>query len=360
MITSSDPTLNAGVASDLSDESSGSRHLSQLLEEAGERADQMIADFAAQVPATIDLTGRVRWLPVKVLNVLVAMKDQLNDASRAALADWEDEQSQHHREMWERLDQQSPSHRAIMAREESEDQRNRELWEQLERHERSFRNSLPPNWNSPEIEFPSLEELEILQLEEGLPLAWVPPNGVLNMMLSCTTSASRRQVVARNSTAILTACLRELRRLRSGETKEWRASAREAASAMQSGHWRAGQALAAIALDTATVKFVRSAYKDAVTHSRRGKGGIRLATPPGSSEASVPTWRDVDYPRALLVLHGIFGAFAEYNGNDGAAVPKQFTRHATIHSVGRPQYNKANALIALMHLVGLLCLIEDE
>ena len=341
-------------------ESSTSSHFSRLLDEAGDRADQMIADFRVQVPGTIDLTGRVTWLPGKVLDALIAMKDQLNDVSRAAIADWEEEQTQHHTEMWEQLDQQIPSRRAILDWEESASRSNRELWDQLERNERAFRSSLPPNWNSPEIEFPSLEELKILQLEEGLPLAWVPPNSVLQAILGCSTSASRRRVVAGESAKILTARLSELRGLRSGETKEWRASAREAASAMKTGHWRAGQALAAIALDTATVKFVKSAYKDAVTHSRKGKGGVRLATPPGSSEDSLPTWMDVDYPRALLVLHGIFGAFAEYDENGLTSVPRQFTRHGTVHSVGRPQYNKANAVIALMHLVGLLCLIEDE
>jgi hypothetical protein len=377
------------AATETTDETAAARPFRRLLDELGIQADQMIAEFMAQDPATIDLAGRVESLPGKVLDVLVALHDQLNVESRAALTQWKTEKEERHRKMWEWDEQQYPYNRAILdwqaqsshgsaalgrhdwqhqspyyremvEWQEQQSRRNRELWEQLEGSERAFRASLPPNWNSPEIDFPSLADLEVLQLEEGLPLAWVPPNSVLQAILSCATSASRRRVIARESSAILAACLRELRRLRSVETTGWRASAREATSAMKDGHWSAGQALAAIALDTATAKFVRSSYKDATSHSRRGKGSVRVATPPGSSEASLPTWRDVDYPRALLVLHGIFGAFAEYDGAGGDAVPKQFTRHGTIHSVGRPQYSKANALIALMHLVGLMCLIEDE
>lgn len=41
-------------------------------------------------------------------------------------------------------------------------------------------------------------------------------------------------------------------------------------------------------------------------------------------------------------------------------MPTQFTRHGTVHTISSRQYSKANSLIALLHVVGLLCLIEDE
>ena len=178
---------------------------------------------------------------------------------------------------------------------------------------------------------------------------------MLQGLLAGKSAASRRRLIADESDAILAACLKELRRLPSDETREWRASAKEAAQAMKSGHWRAGQALAAIALDTATEKFVRASFSEATQHFNNGK-----PNPPGSSTKTLPTWYEVDYPRALLVLHGIFGAFGIYRGRSGEPVPTQFSRHGTVHSGSRRQYTKANALIALMHLVGLLCLLEDD
>ena len=322
---STDPSNSSG-------ESSGADSFSQLLAGLRGRANRRIAEPMARDPATIDLAGHIDWMPRVVIEALVSMKDQLNDESRAALEQWQ----------------------------ERERQRARELWEQFERAERAFRRQLPPNWNSPEIGFPSLEQLETLQFKEGLPLAWLPPNRVLSALLLRRTSGSRRRLLAQESSEIVASCLAELRRLRSAETKEWRASAREAALVMKSGYWRAGQALAALALETLTDKFVRVAYSDATTQSRNAKGAVKVATPPGSLPRSLPTWRDADYPRALLVLHGIFGAFAEYDRRGDEPVPSQFTRHGTIHSVGGPQYSKANAVIALMHLVGLLCLIGDD
>lgn len=376
------------------------KSLSDWLERLGDRADEMLAEYLAQEPASINLVGKVGSLPGVVFDALVEMKDQLNDDSRAALEEWEEEKYERHRQMFGLPEYENPLYRAIREQEEqrsalyqqwtqveeyqsalhrqmyevrenplhramrewqaAEAERNRLIWEAMERAEQAFQQSLPPNWKSPDVEFPDLEDLEVLQLEEGIPLAWVPPNQVLTEVLACRTAAGRRRVIASESAAILKACLKELRRLRSDETREWRSSARQAAAAMEAGHWRAGQALAAIALDTATEKFVRTSYKDATLQSRRGKGAVRVATPPGTSDDSLPTWRDVDYPRALLVLHSLYGAFTEFNPRTGEQVPTQFTRHGTVHTMDRRQYSKANGLIALMHLVGLLCLIEDD
>lgn len=282
---------------------------------------------------------------------------QEQDSFYSQFAEWQESQNSLHRQMMEW--QVSPLVKAMQEWAEVQAANSRSMWEAIERAEENFRTSLPPNWRSPDVEFPDLGELERLQLTEGLPLAWVPPNRVLSEILHAKTAAARRRVIAREADVILRTCERELRRLSSQETKEWRSSARQAGKAMRAGHWQAGQALAAIALDTATVRFVRSSYPDAVTQSRNGKGGEKISTPPGSGERSLPTWSDVDYPKALLVLHSLYGAFAEFNGGAGEPVPTQFTRHGTIHSMSRRQYSKANALIALMHVVSLLCLIED-
>ena len=158
---STDPSNSSG-------ESSGADSFSQLLAGLRERADRRIAELMAQDPATIDLAGHIDWMPRVVIEALVPMKDQLNDESRAALEQWQ----------------------------ERERQRARELWEQFERAEQAFRRQLPPNWNSPEIGFPSLEQLETLQFKEGLPLAWLPPNRVLSALLLRRTSGSRRRLPA--------------------------------------------------------------------------------------------------------------------------------------------------------------------
>ena len=198
------------------------------------------------------------------------MKDQLNEKSRAAVEAWQEEEQQRHRKMWEAS----------------------------EKSHAMFLESLPPNWHSPEIEFPSIEELEELQLTQGLPLAWLPPNNVLDAILRLETSEKRSKLIEDEAAVILDACTAELNRLSVDLTNEWRISAAEAAEAMKAGHWRAGQALAAIALDTVVVKFiVKGGYANATTQAN--KAG---PTPPGTLPKSLPTWSDIDYPRALLVM----------------------------------------------------------
>ncbi|GAB3634046.1 hypothetical protein GCM10027421_33990 [Microbacterium shaanxiense] len=64
--------------------------LADLLHGLHQQAERMISDFKAADPATIDLVGRVESLPGVVLDVLLAMKEQLPDVSRAALDEWQE------------------------------------------------------------------------------------------------------------------------------------------------------------------------------------------------------------------------------------------------------------------------------
>lgn len=72
-----------------------------LLEEMGQRAEATLAEFMAQDPDAIDIADRVPYLPRIVLDRLAQMKDQLNAESRAAIENWQAEERQRHREMWE-------------------------------------------------------------------------------------------------------------------------------------------------------------------------------------------------------------------------------------------------------------------
>lgn len=350
--------------------------IDELLAEASRQTDETLASLQEQPVESIDLEGVLDTLPGKVLDWFRDVKDQLNENSRAVLEAWESDREERWRVMYESAyapitdavsayrdalysvteDPQIAKHREYLA-EEAEYRRRQ--WEMLERSERAFQASLPPNWSDPDVEFPSLEELEKLQLKEGLPLAWVPPNAILTELLEAPTAAARRRILTDSADALIEACLKELKRLKNPDTARWRGVVKEVALALQDGHWRAGQALAAIALDAAVAKYVRYSYPEATKQTVREKGGVKVALPPGSSKRSLPSWRDIDYPRALLVLHSLYGSFAEYDGNGNEKVPTQFTRHGTVHSIDRRQYSKGNALIALLQNVSFLCLMEE-
>ena len=298
-----------------------------VFEAMRQRAEATLAELMAQDPASIDIADRLPYLPRMVLVRLAAIKDQLNDESRAAIEEWQEQERQHHRA----------------------------TWEAAERSHTAFLNSLPPNWRSPDIDFPSIEELEELQLGQGLPLAWSPPNRVLGTLLKLETNEERSRLIEGEPTAILDACDVEIERLTAELIGNWRASAAEAVESMRAGHWRAGQALAAIAMDTAVDEFVvKGGYEHAVHQIKDHK-----PTPPGTLPTSFPTWFDLDYPRLLLVIYGLWGSYEQFWVKRGDAVPIQFSRHGTVHSMSPRQYTKANALIAVMHLVSLLCVLDE-
>lgn len=45
---------------------------------------------------------------------------------------------------------------------------------------------------------------------------------------------------------------------------------------------------------------------------------------------------------------------------DGDVVPNTFSRNATVHTVNRRQYNRRNAVQALMFACSLLCRLDEE
>lgn len=298
----------------------------ELLADLGDRASATLAELQAQDPFSIDVADRIPYLQGLVLDWLYEVREQLNPVSRAAIDTWHEQKREQYR----------------MIREAAE------------RASVAFQQALPPNWQDPEIEFPSLGELEELQLLQGLPLAWVPPSEVLRRLLGLSTLEERLVLIEDQSGPILRSCEAELQRLTAPLLKEWISSAEEVVTCLKAGHIRAGQALAAVALDSAVSEFITKSYKHAVSQTVNGK-----STPPGSLPTSFPTWLDVDYPRALMVMYGLWGAHKKYWVRKGDEIPAIFSRHATVHSMSSRQYSLSNALIAVMHLVSLLCVLDE-
>lgn len=298
----------------------------ELISELTERSEATLAELQAQNPEDIDVAERLPWLSRYVLDWLYEVRESLNPSSRAAIEGWH----------------------------ESERERVRRFLKGAELAHKRFQESLPPNWQDSDLEFPSLEILEDLQLSQGLPLAWVPPSPVLSKLLSASSLEERQMLIDNNATMILDSCDFELNRLSDPRLANWIASAREAVASMRSGYFRAGQALSAVALDSAISEFVSRSRRHAVVQSVNGK-----PTPPGTLPTSSPTWNDVDHPRALLVLYGLWGSHKQYWKKKGDEIPGTFSRHATVHSMSDRQYTRSNGLIAVMHLVGLLCLLDE-
>ncbi|MCU1370092.1 MAG: hypothetical protein JWO77_1286 [Ilumatobacteraceae bacterium] len=207
---------------------------------------------------------------------------------------------------------------------------------------RARRAQLPPNLRD-------LEDVEISTIEsfvetEGIPLYLVPRAPIARSLLLAPTRQKRRAVLGRNYNLILDDCSEVL----SGCGREWTAShveyALEAICAAQSGYPSAAQALATNVLDSALTTVLPRQLRHRVTSHRETPDADEL--------------REFDL-RWNLVVVPIWHAHRTFQVHAGDRVPHAFSRHASVHVVGRRQFSKRNTVQVIMLLTGLLGFAED-
>lgn len=199
--------------------------------------------------------------------------------------------------------------------------------------------SYPPNWlGGDELLLP--EGLGGMLLDEGLPLAWVPRRSVLEQVFLAESPGRRRSILSNNWQSIGTDCIQELESIVESELKQHVVFAQEAAGSLLEGRWRSSQALSANLLDT----MLRDSFDEE----------LRRAL---TNQTTRVAWED--YPIAeALVVGGIWGSHGTYFTHNGDSIPRRYSRHASVHGVSHYQYTRLNALVALMHNVGLLKFLQ--
>lgn len=202
------------------------------------------------------------------------------------------------------------------------------------------RAALPPNWRQAEVGIPT--NLESLLLDEGLALAWVPPGAVVAKLFDASTSSQRRRIIGNHWRGISQFCHDELELIDNPGLNGHVTFALKAAESLRAGHHESAQALNANLLDTILREaFDRSARTAIVGQKKRLDIG--------------------EYPlRVAIVLGGIWGAHGEFWASKGDKIPREFSRHGSAHGVSRRQYSRVNSVIALMHVVSLLQLLNND
>lgn len=202
---------------------------------------------------------------------------------------------------------------------------------------------LPPNWKG--VPAPSKELLQAILLDEGLPLAWVPPAPILRRLFAAPTPQRRREVIGRAWQPIIRAAASELDEIKLSRLRQDVHFAHQVVAALQSRNYEAGQALASNLLDTLLRKEFDRSDRVLITGQ---KDRFKID--------------DYDYPLPVaLVLGGIWGCHSEFRGGQGGGpIPNRYSRHASVHAVSRKQYSRVNAVISLMHVTALLRMIERD
>lgn len=202
-------------------------------------------------------------------------------------------------------------------------------------------NLLPPNWRGEDVPIP--DNIEDLLIDEGLPLGWVPPKDVLIDVFGAATPEARQQVLETNLEAIVNACRMELDIIRDPDLQEYVHFAYESIEALRADLNKSSQALSTNLLDTILRHSLDKHYRHSLVTDQNTRPALD------------------DYPmRVAIVIGGIWGAHSRYYPRKGDDIPSNFSRHASAHAVSFRQYSRLNALIAVMHVVGLLKVLEQD
>jgi hypothetical protein len=208
----------------------------------------------------------------------------------------------------------------------------------IEAARRAIESALPPNW--PVDFLPS--NLEELLLDEGLALAWIPPEDIVVLLFAAQGPQERRTIIGRRWKRIAHACVEELSQIDLPSLHKHVVFARRSAEALLTGSHEASQALSANLLDS----ILRAEFS---AQDRKTITGQH-------------TRLEIDeYPlRVAIVLGGIWGAHGEFWPNRGDKIPRGYSRHGSAHGVSRRQYSRINSVLALMHVTALLRVMEHD
>lgn len=200
----------------------------------------------------------------------------------------------------------------------------------------------PPNWQLDDGLVRLPDDLETLLINEGIPLAWVPPTHVLEKLFAAQTPGERRRVLSSNWKAIVTECTLVLNSVEEKKLAVYVEFAREASETLAEGRWKASQALSTNILDSFLHQKFTTASRKALTNQKQRVD-----------------WQKFPM-RVALVVGALSGGYAEYWPKNGEEIPKQFSRHASAHGLSSRQYSRLNAVIALMNVVGLIKVSETD
>lgn len=204
---------------------------------------------------------------------------------------------------------------------------------------------LPRNWRGVKVDVDEIEQDVFQILSEGIPLAWVPDNRVIGLLLDAPDARARRRVISNNHRGIISACVNVAGSLPLGGRPLFLADTIvRSVRALQDGHVEAAQALATNVLDTLVTGYSRAALG-------RSKSG--MLNPSYANKLSEDrSWRlQLALGATFAVMRGEHTVHERHNA---------FHRNATAHAVTSHQYSRINAVLAIMNATSVLtCFARD-
>lgn len=194
----------------------------------------------------------------------------------------------------------------------------------------------PPNLC--DIEGLTREQIQEVAMVDGIALYGVPRQSVAEALIDAESASKRRDILGRRWEQIASDC-REVIEGLDDDLHDFARLATGALDALDAGHVQAAQALSATVLDA----FMRTKLED-----DRAK-----YTPSRSGKRTTEAYDELN-ARKFIAYAPIWQAYQIYPTPDGDPVPTTFSRHASAHTVSRRQFNRRNAVQAIMLACSLL------
>ncbi|POG43093.1 hypothetical protein BV881_33760 [Streptomyces sp. ZL-24] len=209
---------------------------------------------------------------------------------------------------------------------------------------------MPGNWRGQRLDYRDMVRL----MQEGVPLAWVPPADVIRQLLAADGASSRSKVIDDCRPEILASCREALAEVTDQRLAAQRELLEECARAIKGGMFSSAQALAANVWDT-LMRGIAFANPDLLTSKGTWSyGHIKRNVPSVEAEEDATIG---EFRRAVVFLP-LAKTLEEFW--HPRPVPPSFNRHATAHATGSVQYTASNAMTALMLAVSVLREIDDQ
>ncbi|KGN39601.1 hypothetical protein [Knoellia subterranea] len=185
-------------------------------------------------------------------------------------------------------------------------------------------------------------------LDDGIPLFIVPSQATAERLIAATDIQARRQIIGQRFDSIVADCDKALDTVTNSDLVYEVSAVRQAITVIRSGHFDAGQALAATVMDSLMWRWGdknKDDYK-VVTRKQRPRRG--------------QTPRDIDdlVPWIYMVMAPVYIAHSTFHPAGGDPIPRVFNRHASLHRISYRQYSKRNCAIALMMATSLLAFMD--
>lgn len=201
----------------------------------------------------------------------------------------------------------------------------------------------PPNLQ--DIEDLRLEQVEEVVMVDGIPLYGVPRPVTAEALIRADSVSKRRDILGRRWKTISDDCRSVATACTTAVVAPYVPFAVAALDALDAGHTEAAQALASSLIDAIVTAYFQ---EDRHKYKPHPKG---KRTTDAYDEFTV---------RQFIAFAPIWQTYQQFLVESGDVVPTTFSRHATAHTVNRRQYNRRNAVQAIMIACSLLCRFDEE